>query len=60
VLDFPQYSRPEVFRDIKVPDILLSGHHARIVKWRHEKRLEKTKNNRPDLLDDLDLDRRMK
>ncbi|MDA3958245.1 tRNA (guanosine(37)-N1)-methyltransferase TrmD [Oceanispirochaeta sp.] len=60
LLEYPHYTRPEVFRDIKVPDILLSGHHARIVKWRHEKRLEKTKNNRPDLLDDLDLDRRMK
>ncbi len=36
-LEFPQYTRPEVFRDIKVPDVLLSGHHGEIAKWRKEK-----------------------
>lgn len=60
LLEYPHYTRPEVFRDIKVPDILLSGHHAKIEKWRHEKRLEKTKKNRPDLLDEVEFDRRMK
>jgi len=60
LLEYPHYTRPEMFRNLKVPDILLSGHHARIEKWRHEKRLEKTKNNRPDLWDDFDFDRRMK
>ncbi|QEN09870.1 tRNA (guanosine(37)-N1)-methyltransferase TrmD [Oceanispirochaeta crateris] len=60
LLEYPHYTRPEVFRDQKVPDILLSGHHARIVEWRHGKRLEKTKKNRPDLWDGHDLDRRMK
>lgn len=60
LLEYPHYTRPEVFRDIKVPDILLSGHHANIEKWRQEKRLEKTIKNRPDLLDEVDFDRRMK
>jgi tRNA (guanine37-N1)-methyltransferase len=60
LLEYPHYTRPEVFRDIKVPDILLSGHHAKIVKWRQEKRLEKTLKNRPDLLDEVEFDRRMK
>ncbi|MBF9017632.1 MULTISPECIES: tRNA (guanosine(37)-N1)-methyltransferase TrmD [unclassified Oceanispirochaeta] len=60
LLEYPHYTRPEVFRDIKVPDILLSGHHAKIVKWRHERRLEKTIKNRPDLLDEVEFDRRMK
>lgn len=60
LLEYPHYTRPEVFRDIKVPDILLSGHHAKIEKWRYEKRLEKTIKNRPDLLDEVEFDRRMK
>lgn len=60
LLEYPHYTRPEVFRDIKVPDILLSGHHAKIEKWRQEKRLEKTLKNRPDLLDKVEFDRRMK
>ena len=50
LLEYPHYTRPEVFRGKQVPDILLSGHHANIEKWRLEKRLEKTKKNRPDLL----------
>lgn len=57
LLEYPHYTRPEVFRDKKVPDVLLSGHHAEIEKWRQAKRLEKTKKNRPDLcMDDVDLD----
>ncbi len=51
-LEYPQYTRPEVFRDMKVPDILLSGHHAEIQKWRKEQSLERTKQSRPDLLKD--------
>ncbi len=51
LLEYPHYTRPEEFRGMRVPDILLSGHHARIEQWRLEKRLEKTKKNRPDLLD---------
>ncbi len=50
LLEFPQYTRPLEFRGWKVPDILLSGHHAAIAKWRHEMAVEKTKKNRPDLL----------
>ena len=50
MLEYPQYTRPEVFNGIKVPEILLSGHHANIEKWRKEKSLEVTKKKRPDLL----------
>ena len=50
LLDYPHYTRPEEFRGLKVPDVLLSGHHKKIDKWRQEKRLEKTENLRPDLL----------
>ena len=51
-LEYPQYTRPEVFRDMKVPDILLSGHHAEIEKWRRQQALERTKKHRPDLLNE--------
>ena len=51
-LEYPQYTRPETFREMKVPDILLSGHHAEIEKWRRKQSLERTKQNRPDLLKD--------
>ena len=50
LLEYPQYTRPEVFRGMKVPDVLLSGHHKNIRDWRLMKSLEKTKMNRPDLL----------
>lgn len=50
LLDCPQYTRPAVFRGHAVPDILLSGHHAEIVRWRREAALEKTRRMRPDLL----------
>ncbi len=49
LLEYPQYSRPEVWMDKKVPDILLSGHHANVEKWRHEQSLIRTKERRPDL-----------
>ncbi len=49
LLEYPQYSRPEVWHDMKVPDILLSGHHANVEKWRHEQSLIRTKERRPDL-----------
>ncbi len=51
LLEGPHYTRPADFRGLKVPDILLSGHHANIEKWRHEKSIEKTKNIRPDLFE---------
>ena len=50
LLEYPQYTRPEVFRGMKVPEVLLSGHHKNIRDWRLMKSLEKTKMNRPDLL----------
>jgi len=50
LLEYPQYTRPEVFRDMKVPEILLSGDHAKIADWRHQQALERTKKRRPDLL----------
>lgn len=49
LLGFPQYTRPVEFRGMKVPDILLSGNHGEIEKWRSAQRLEKTKARRPDL-----------
>lgn len=51
LLEYPQYTRPEEFMGIKVPEVLISGHHENIRKWRHEKQLEITKNKRPDLLE---------
>ena len=50
LLEYPQYTRPEVFEGEKVPDILLSGNHQNIDKWRKQKSLEITKSKRPDLL----------
>ena len=50
LLEYPQYTRPEVFEGMKVPEILLSGHHENIEKWRKEKSLEMTKKKRPDIL----------
>lgn len=50
LLEYPHYTRPEVFRDRKVPEILLSGNHAKIEEWRYNKRLEKTRTNRPELI----------
>ena len=55
LLEYPQYTRPEDFRGIKVPDILLSGDHAKIAQWRREQALERTKKWRPDLLKNDDI-----
>lgn len=52
LLEYPQYTRPVVFMNKKVPDVLLSGHHKNIEKWRMEKSVERTKERRPDLLND--------
>lgn len=49
LLEYPQYTRPEEFEGLRVPDILLSGHHQKISDWRHEKSIEKTADRRPDL-----------
>lgn len=50
MLEYPQYTRPETFEKEKVPTILLSGNHAEIAKWQKQQSIEKTKSNRPDLL----------
>ena len=49
LLDYPNYTRPEVFRGMKVPDVLLSGHHKNIEKYRQEEKIRLTKENRSDL-----------
>ena len=50
MLEYPQYTRPEIFHGVKVPEILTTGNHQNIEKWRKEKSIEITKNRRPDLL----------
>lgn len=55
LLEYPQYSRPEVWHDKRVPEILLSGHHANIEKWRREQSVIRTAKNRPDLLEKAEL-----
>ncbi|MEP6923558.1 MAG: tRNA (guanosine(37)-N1)-methyltransferase TrmD [Pyrinomonadaceae bacterium] len=50
LLDFPHYTRPPEFQGMRVPEVLLNGNHAEIEKWRRQRALEKTENNRPDLL----------
>ncbi len=50
LLEYPQYTRPYEFHGVKVPDVLISGHHENIEKWRNEKALELTEKKRPDLL----------
>ena len=55
LLEYPQYTRPEVFQDVKVPEILLSGHHENIEKWHKDKALETTYIKRPDLLKNYNL-----
>jgi tRNA (guanine37-N1)-methyltransferase len=56
-LEYPQYTRPEVFRGMKVPDILLSGDHGKIAEWRRQQGLERTKKWRPDLLGGVEKDK---
>lgn len=51
LLDYPVYTKPREYRGMKVPDVLLSGDHAKIKAWREEKQIEKTKENRPDLME---------
>ena len=50
LLDYPHYTRPPEFEGMNVPEVLLTGHHAEIARWRREAAMEKTKRNRPDLL----------
>lgn len=55
LLEYPQYSRPETWHDKKVPEVLMSGHHANIEKWRREQSVIRTAKNRPDLLEKSEL-----
>lgn len=55
LLEYPQYTKPAVWRGKEVPEVLLSGHHANIEKWRAEQSVEETKKKRPDLLTDVDM-----
>ena len=55
LLEYPQYSRPETWHDKKVPEGLMSGHHANIEKWRREQSVIRTAKNRPDLLEKAEL-----
>jgi tRNA (guanine37-N1)-methyltransferase len=57
LLDYPHYTRPAEFRGLPVPEVLASGDHAAIRKWRRERALEKTLRNRPDLLENAELSR---
>src|SRR5262249_29090001 len=68
LLDYPHYTRPAEFRDLRAPDVLLSGNHAEIERWRRRKSIEKTLRRRPDLLrdhaiseaEDKDIEKRLK
>ncbi len=55
LLEYPQYTRPQVYRDHSVPDVLLSGHHARVAEWRRQQALQRTLERRPDLLEHASL-----
>ena len=55
LLEYPQYTRPEIFKNRQVPEILLSGHHQNIDKWRRKQSLKITLNKRPDLLEKINL-----
>lgn len=55
LLEYPQYTRPPEFRGWRVPDVLLSGHHAQITRWQRKEALRKTRQRRPDLFARLDL-----
>ena len=55
LLEFPQYTRPREYKGMTVPDVLLSGNHANIEKWRHEQKLIRTLHKRPDLLEKYQL-----
>jgi len=54
LLEYPSYTRPASWRGLQIPEILLSGHHAKIEQWRHDQQLERTRERRPDLLAPLD------
>ena len=60
LLEYPQYTKPDVWMDRRVPDVLLSGHHANINKWRREKAIEETYRRRPEMLDESKFSKKEK
>jgi tRNA (guanine37-N1)-methyltransferase len=58
LLEYPHYTRPPEFRGWKIPDILASGDHAKIEKWRREQALTRTFHKRPDMLEKAELDKK--
>ncbi len=58
LLEYPQYTRPEEFHGKKVPEVLLSGHHGNIEKWRREKSIERTWQRRPELLEHVEFNKK--
>lgn len=58
LLEYPQYTRPETFQDMKVPEVLLSGHHKNIETWRRQQSIKRTLERRPDLLEDAVLSKK--
>lgn len=58
LLEYPQYTRPEVWREQRVPDVLLSGHHANIEKWRREQAIAETVRRRPDMIEKAELSKK--
>ncbi len=60
LLEYPQYTRPEVYKELRVPEVLLSGHHANIEKWRREQSICRTLERRPDLLAQANLSKKEK
>lgn len=55
LLEYPQYTKPAVYNGWEVPEVLLSGHHENIAKWRRKEALRRTLENRPDLLEKLEM-----
>lgn len=60
LLEYPQYTKPDTWMERRVPDVLLSGHHANISKWRREKAIEETYRRRPEMLDESKLSKKEK
>lgn len=58
LLEYPQYTRPEVWREQRVPEVLMSGHHANIEKWRREQAIAETIKRRPDMISNANLDKK--
>ena len=58
LLEYPQYTRPREFRGLAVPEVLLSGDHAKIARWRRDRALQLTYERRPELLEGVELDKK--